>query len=126
MGIMTTPQTPWQYPDDRYYYGWYTTQSQTAAQPGTAGYGQASQLQQRQPGEAGAQSDSAIKSEIVGLLRKNTYTKDFTLQVSVQSGVVILTGTVTSALAKRAAGDDSWDTQGVVDVSNQLTVTPGA
>jgi hypothetical protein len=27
---------------------------------------------------------------------------------------------VSSWLAKRAAGDDAWDTAGVVDVSNQL------
>jgi hypothetical protein len=26
--------------------------------------------------------------------------------------------------AKRAAGDDAWDTPGVVDVSNQLHITP--
>jgi phospholipid/cholesterol/gamma-HCH transport system permease protein len=31
---------------------------------------------------------------------------------------------VSSALAKRAAGDDAWDTPGVVDVSNQLQVVP--
>jgi len=36
--------------------------------------------------------------------------------------VVILTGEVSSAVAKRAAGDDCWDTVGVVDVSNQLIV----
>ena len=36
--------------------------------------------------------------------------------------VVILTGDVSSTLAKRAAGDDAWDTPGVVDVSNQLQV----
>ncbi len=36
--------------------------------------------------------------------------------------VVVLGGRVGSALAKRAAGDDAWDTPGVVDVSNQLVV----
>ena len=52
------------------------------------------------------------------------HTKDHTLAVNVQSGVVVLTGDVSTALAKRAAGDDCWDTPGVVDVSNQLKVVP--
>ena len=36
--------------------------------------------------------------------------------------VVVLGGQVPSWMAKRAAGDDPWDTQGVVDVSNQLVI----
>ncbi len=44
------------------------------------------------------------------------------LTVDVKRDVVILTGTVSTSRAKRAAGDDSWDTPGVVDVSNQLLV----
>jgi osmotically-inducible protein OsmY len=52
----------------------------------------------------------------------NPHTKDHDLQVDVKQSVVILTGEVSSAVAKRAAGDDCWDTAGVVDVSNQLIV----
>ena len=52
----------------------------------------------------------------------NSQTKDHDLEVDVKKGVVILTGEVSSAVAKRAAGDDCWDTAGVVDVSNQLIV----
>jgi len=50
----------------------------------------------------------------------NEHTKDDDIKVDVEQGVVILGGEVSSWLAKRAAGDDAWDTPGVVDVSNQL------
>jgi osmotically-inducible protein OsmY len=103
---MSNPQSPWQYPSERYYYDWYGDQ--------------------QQPAQARPTTDSQIKSDVVGLLRKNVHTKDHTLTVNVQSGVVVLAGDVSTALAKRAAGDDSWDTPGVVDVSNQLRVVRGS
>ena len=87
----------WMYPDDRYYYPWYEN-----------------------PPEA--LSDGDIKSMVVDRLRVNTYTKDDDLKVDVKQGVVVLGGRVRTSLAKRAAGDDAWDTPGVVDVSNQLAV----
>ena len=90
--------SPWQYPGDRYYYGWY-------------------EQQQSQP------TDAEIKSNVVGRLRENLHTKDHDLVVDVKKGVIILTGEVSSSVAKRAAGDDCWDTPGVVDVSNQLSVS---
>jgi osmotically-inducible protein OsmY len=88
----------WMYPDARYYYQWYD-------EP------------RREP------TDGEIKSMVVDQLRVNRYTKDDDLRVDVKQGVVILGGTVRSSLAKRAAGDDAWDTPGVVDVSNQLVVS---
>jgi osmotically-inducible protein OsmY len=103
---MTTPQSVRQYPNERYYYGWYTDQPE---------------ITQRDP-----QSDSVVKSEVVDRLRRNVYTKDHTLAVNVQSGVVVLAGDVSTVLAKRAAGDDCWDTPGVADVSNQLRVVLGS
>ena len=103
---MSTPQNPRQYPSERYYYDWYGDQ--------------------QQPAQASPQTDGQIKSEVVDRLRKNVHTKDHTLTVNVQSGVVVLTGDVSTALAKRAAGDDCWDTPGVVDVSNQLRVVRGS
>jgi CBS domain-containing protein len=87
------------YPDERYYYGWYDT-----------------------PPVAPSPSDGEIKSQVVDRLRVNPHTEDHELRVDVKSGVVILQGVVGSRLAKRAAGDDAWDTHGVVDVSNQLEV----
>lgn len=99
---MTTPVGPaWQSPTDRYYYGWYGEQK---VQP------------------ASHRSDADLKSEAVDRLRQNAYTRDATLDVNVQAGVVVLAGDVASALAKRAAGDDVWDIAGVQDVSNQLRV----
>ena len=103
---MTTPRSVRQYPDERYYYTWYTSQPD---------------VMQRDP-----LSDGQIKSEVVDRLRQNVHTKDHTLAVNVQSGVVVLTGDVSTVLAKRAAGDDSWDTPGVVDVSNELRVVHGS
>jgi osmotically-inducible protein OsmY len=100
---MSTPQTLRQYPNERYYYGWYTSQQEITEVPDP-------------------QSDGQVKSEVVDRLRRNVHTKDHTLVVNVQSGVVMLTGDVSTVLAKRAAGDDCWDTPGVVDVSNQLRV----
>jgi osmotically-inducible protein OsmY len=90
----------WQYPSDRYYYGWYGDQAEVEP------------------------SDGDMKSQVVDRLRENPHTKEHELQVDVKKGVVILTGEVSSAVAKRAAGDDCWDTAGVIDVSNQLTFAP--
>jgi osmotically-inducible protein OsmY len=98
MGTPGSGADPWTYPGDRYYYGWYN------------------QPPQSKP------TDGEIKSNVVDRLRVNPHTKDHDLQVDVKQGVVILTGEVSSAVAKRAAGDDCWDTAGVVDVSNQLIV----
>lgn len=92
---------PWTYPEDRYYYNWY-------GEPW--------------PVEP---SDGDIKAIVVDRLRQNLHTKDSEIRVDVKQGVVVLGGEVPSWLAKRAAGDDAWDTPGVVDVSNQL-VSAGA
>lgn len=93
------PIAPWTYPPDRYYYDWY---------------GQARPLG----------TDSAIKSTVVDRLRENPMTAPYDLKVDVKQSVVVLGGVVGSTLAKRAAGDDAWDTPGVEDVSNQLQVLP--
>ena len=99
--MMSTPGSgtgPWQYPGDRYYYDWYNEPPRSEP------------------------TDGEIKSNVVDRLRVNPHTKDHDLKVDVKKSVVILTGEVSSAVAKRAAGDDCWDTPGVVDVSNQLIV----
>ncbi len=88
---------PWIYPTDRYYYGWYD-----------------------EPFDSREMTDGDIKSVVVDRLRENPCTKDDDIRVDVKRNVVILTGDISSARAKRAAGDDAWDTAGVVDVSNQL------
>lgn len=93
---------PWIYPSDRYYYPWY------------------GMLPTPEP------TDGDIKSMVVDRLRENPFTIDDDLKVDVKQSVVILGGKVGSTLAKRAAGDDAWDTPGVADVSNQLTIRRAA
>ncbi len=90
--------SPWSYPVERYYYPWAIAEL----------------LADREP------TDHDIKSAVVQRLKENPHTKDDTIKVDVKQRVVILGGDVSSWLAKRAAGDDAWDTPGVVDVSNQL------
>lgn len=97
---MTFMFPPWAYPTDRYYYDWYGPDSIPPQKP----------------------TDGEIKSMVVDQLRTNMRTKEDDITVDVKRNVVILTGDVSSTLAKRAAGDDAWDTPGVVDVSNQLRV----
>lgn len=88
---------PWIYPESRYYYEWYS-----GLQPQRA--------------------DFDIKRDVLGRLRSGPYHDQYDVDVTVEKGVVILTGTTSSGVAKRAAGDDAWDTRGVSDVSNQLEV----
>ncbi len=97
---MTYMFPPWSYPAGRYYYDWYGPDSIPPVKP----------------------TDGDIKSMVVDQLRVNPHTKDEEITVDVKRNVVILTGDVSSSLAKRAAGDDAWDTPGAADVSNQLTV----
>lgn len=94
--------TPWVYPDGRYYYGWWGAPWPTEP------------------------TDGGIKAMLVDRLRVNEHTKDEELKVDVKQGVVILGGEVSGWLAKRAAGDDAWDTPGVADVSNQIVVRRAA
>ena len=67
-------------------------------------------------------TDVDIKAAVIGRLRENPQTKDDHIRVDVSRRVVVLGGRTSSALAKRAAGEDAWDTPGVADVSNQLAV----
>lgn len=68
-------------------------------------------------------SDRELKSVLVGRLRENVFTQDSRIRVEVDHRVVVLGGEVDSPIAKRVAGDDAWDTPGIVDVSNQLVVS---
>lgn len=89
---------PWTYPDERYYYDWWNH------------------------GPPVPTSDREVKSLVVEQLKTNRHTQDADIRVDVKQGVVVLGGNVASWVAKRAAGDDAWDTPGVVDVSNQLRI----
>jgi osmotically-inducible protein OsmY len=90
--------SPWAYPENRYYYEWY-------ADPATD-----------------ERSDGEIKQDLLDQIRSGPYEDQYEIEVDVKKGVVILTGTAVTTVAKRAAGDDAWDTRGVTDVSNQIQV----
>src|SRR5687767_2814747 len=90
--------SPWAYPENRYYYEWYAD------------------------GSDDERSDSDIKQELLDHIRTGPYADQYDIDVDVTKGVVILTGTATTTVAKRAAGDDAWDTRGATDVSNQIQV----
>lgn len=91
-------KSPWAYPENRYYYEWY------AEQP------------------SDERSDMEIKQDLLDQIRSGPYADQYDIEVDVKKGVVILTGTATTTVAKRVAGDDAWDTPGVTDVSNQIQV----
>ncbi len=91
-------KSPWAYPENRYYYEWY------ADEP------------------SDERSDMEIKQDLLDQIRSGPYADRYDIEVDVRKGVVILTGTATTTVAKRAAGDDAWDTRGATDVSNQIQV----
>jgi osmotically-inducible protein OsmY len=92
--------SPWAYPENRYYYEWYDADE-----------------------DATDRSDGEIKHDVLDQIRTGPYADQYDIGVDVKKGVVILTGTASTTVAKRAAGDDAWDTRGVTDVSNQIQVT---
>ena len=94
--------SPWAYPENRYYYEWY---------------------EQEPPSE---RSDMEIKQDLLDRLRTGPYEQQLDIDVDVKKGVVILTGKALTPVAKRASGDDAWDTPGVTDVSNQILVDRAA
>jgi hypothetical protein len=105
---------PWTYPDWRYYYGWFGHEPKPpVAEPNDQ---EPDELAERDA----LRSDGDIKSTVVERLKTNIYTTDEDIRVDVKQRVVVLGGEVDSWVAKRAAGDDAWDTPGVVDVSNRL------
>ena len=92
----------WGFPAMRYYYDWYGEEALAA--------------------QNAKFNDAELKHEVVTHLNENPHVKDAGISVDAADGVVTLTGEVSSALVKRAAGDDAWDTPGVRDVHNQVLV----
>ena len=90
--------SPWAYPENRYYYEWYD----------------------EEPSDE--RSDMEIKQDLLDQIRSGAHAEQYDIDVDVKKGVVILTGTAATTIAKRVAGDDAWDTRGVTDVSNQIQV----
>lgn len=69
-------------------------------------------------------TDEEIEADIETDLILDTWVDSDQVNVDVDAGIVTLTGTVDSLVEKRSAGDDAWDTLGVIDVNNNLTISP--
>ena len=69
-----------------------------------------------------ARNDADITADVRSRLINDTWVDAEQDNIDVRHGVGTLTGEVDSIVEKRAAGDDAWDTPGVVDVNNQLRV----
>jgi len=69
-----------------------------------------------------ARSDAEIADDVRNRLVWDNWVDANRVNVQVTGGVVTLTGEVDSIVEKRAAGDDAWDTPGVRDVINNLTI----
>jgi len=67
-------------------------------------------------------SDAEIQDDIRNHLIWDSWVNADQIKVDVAHGVVTLTGEVDSVIEKRAAGDDAWDTPGVIDVINNLRI----
>lgn len=65
-----------------------------------------------------------IASDAAEALAIDERVDERTIVVEVAEGVVRLSGSVSSQEERRAAEDDVWQVEGVVDISNELTVTP--
>lgn len=65
-------------------------------------------------------SDEEIRNEIVSRLQFDPWVNEQAVNIEVSQGTVTLTGEVDVMEQKRSAGDDAWDTPGVIDVNNQL------
>jgi osmotically-inducible protein OsmY len=73
---------------------------------------------------SGRKADSELKSGILERLRLSCESISFSsIVVSVEDGIVILTGHVKTYKERRLVGQEVWRTCGVVKVLNELQVT---
>lgn len=70
-------------------------------------------------------TDEQIKAEVERMLTDDSWLDASNIQVSVQGGVVTLTGTVDSRDSKRRAEGLADGVSGVRDVQNNLQIQPG-
>lgn len=89
------------------------------------GTGPAPRYYQSAAGQAASampRGDREIRDAVLQNLSLDSWVNDKDISVEVKGGVVVLNGEVDTANEKRAAGDDAWDTPGVIDVVNDLRV----
>jgi len=80
---------------------------------------------QRGKGPAAQRTDDQIKSSVEAVLTDDPWLDASGIQVSVQSGIVTLTGTVVTRADKRRAEDLADRVRGVRDVQNTLQIVGG-
>jgi osmotically-inducible protein OsmY len=71
---------------------------------------------------ATTRSDADLATDIHNRLVWDSWVNANQVNINANHGVVTLDGQVDSIVEKRAAGDDAWDTPGVIDVINNLKV----
>ncbi|HLH72277.1 MAG TPA: BON domain-containing protein [Chloroflexota bacterium] len=70
-------------------------------------------------------TDEEIRDTIRGNLDRDVRITDpFKIHIAVSGGIVTLSGTVPNHGQKTAAEDDAWAAPGVIDVINNIVVTP--
>lgn len=72
----------------------------------------------------GEVSDEDIRRDIIATLARNAFIDASNISVSVENGVVTLSGVVENHLAQRTALDIAHNTNGVVDVHDHLKTAP--
>jgi osmotically-inducible protein OsmY len=69
-------------------------------------------------------TDREIADDVFASLRRDPRVDAPNIEVDVAGSMVRLSGVVRTQAEKRAAQEDAWYTYGVIDVANDLTVTP--
>jgi osmotically-inducible protein OsmY len=68
-------------------------------------------------------SDEELKDNLITIMEKDVLVNPSKFRLDVREGKVTLRGQVDSKMEKDAAEKDCWYTPGVIDVSNELTVS---
>ena len=76
-------------------------------------------------GPRSERSDDQIRADVEQAVTEDGWVDGRGIAVEVHEGVVTLRGTVPTSEQKRRAGEDAWDTPGVLDVQNTLAIGPG-
>jgi osmotically-inducible protein OsmY len=71
----------------------------------------------------GRKSDEELKNTVQENLRKNNMINSKQIDVFVNASAVTLRGQVKTYEERRLAGQEAWNTSGVVEVLNELEVT---
>jgi osmotically-inducible protein OsmY len=74
--------------------------------------------------QAAVKTDTRVRSDVLSEIAWDPFVKDVPVNVSVQQGVVTLTGQAQSMAKHLAVVDAVHRVQGVLDVVDEMTVAP--